>query len=291
MEEKMKVYTYTPEELGFEEFPLGTCRLAGDDVIQVRDPDVADVFVIPPMIVYIDWGHIPYFKGNEAKHVCINIRDNLLTDTPPDVMAFRCECMQKILKRNPSTIPWPWPVRDVRKEILCEDAIKYDISFRGWVHLDLCEKALQSIEKSSLNFHIYRTGKFWAYIPEEEQIPLRRSFIDAMQSSLLTLSVLSLPLGVIRYRFYESMAMGRMVVHINDFCTYPLEDRIDYSRFVIKIPASKVGKTGKIVEEYLRTHTSQEILENGQYARKMWKRWLNSTYWPEIMTEIVREKL
>lgn len=288
----MNVYTYEPEELGFEEFPLGTCRLVGDDVIQVRNPSAADVFVVPPILKHLDtWDIVPFLEGNETKHVCLNIFENMTKNTPLGVLAFRCECTKKLLKRNPSTIAWPWPVKDIRDEVIEDSTLPCDISFYGWKSSDLCEFALQSIERSSLTYNIKRGEKFWGYIPVEERPPLRRGFVDAMKNSRLILSVRSHQEGVVRYRFWEAMAMGRVIIHVNDGCVYSLADRIDYERFVVRVPQSETAQVGEIAEEYLSTHTPLEIHESGQYARRMWERWLDSRRWPEIMTEIVREKI
>lgn len=287
----MKVYTYGPQELGFDAFPLGTLRLVGDDVIQIHDSHAADVFVLPPTIRSIvrgpGWGHIPHLLGNEARHVCFNLAEDMNYDIPPGMIAFRPECTKKMLARNPTTVAWPWPVKDIMLEVVF-DTTSYDISFHGWVSTGLCERALQSIERSSLSHSIRRNKLFWGDIPSGHQ-ELRRSYVKAMNSSLLVLSVKSHSEGVIRYRVYEAMTAGKVIIHVNDGCVYPLADRIDYDRFVVRVPEADVDRVGQIAEEYLRTRTALELLERGQYARRMWDRWLDSTYWPERMTEIVRE--
>lgn len=289
----MDVYTYTPEDLGFAGFPPGTLRLVGDDVIQVHDPYKADVFVIPPIIRHVNWAQVPYLLTNETRHVCFNLAEDMLLDTPPGVLAFRCDCTKSILKRNPSTVSWPWPCQDVLEEVgspVIEEQL--DITFHGWVSSPICETAVHSIEKAGLTHNIRRDNRFWGIsVPLDERPNLRDGFLRAMKNSLLTLSVRSVPDGVIRYRFYESMAMGRPIVHVNDGAVYPLADRIDYARFVIRIPERDAKTTGDVVKDYLEMHSMMDILQAGEYARSMWLRWLDSRKWPETMTEIVREKL
>jgi len=297
----MKVYNYTPEDLGFEAFPQGTLRLQGHNIKQVTDPDKADVFVLPPIIRILvpgsgqqpDWNRLPYLEGNEDRHVVYSVADDMYMNTPPTMIAFRCECTQDVLKRNPDTIAWPWPVDDLWAWMSLRDGrFTHDITFHGWVSTGLCAKALDIIERIPyLSHDIRRDKRFWGtrgVFSPEEYVKLRRTFLDSMQASRTSLSVRSIPSGVIRYRFYEAMSMGRFVIHVNDGCVYPFDWAIDYDQVCLRVPEAAVDK----IEQHMSAVWAlpdQQFIEMGLYAREMWDRYLNSAKWPEIMGEVVKE--
>ena len=213
-------------------------------------------------------------------------------NTPKGVIAFRCECTKSVLERNPDTVAWPWPVDDLKNWMpLPKGRFETDVTFHGWVSTGLCEEALQSLERAPLDLDIRRDKRFYGYLSKQEQGDLRTPFLEAMQKAPLSLSVRSIPSGVIRYRFYEAMSMGRIPIHVNDGCVYPLADRIPYDTFMIKIPESRVGQTGEIVAEKLLMMGHTQLVRIGERARYHWERWLSPNRWVENMTTIVKERL
>ena len=288
----MKAYFYTPEECGLPEFASGIMRLSGFGA--VTDPDEADVFVVPTMMYHAGRKallDLPYLKGNERRHAMFNVADWYTNVLGIPAMMFRCDCTKWVKEQDPTTIPWPWPVEDLGEWI--DRPFKYDVAFQGWVSKELTNTVCDSAHRAGLNTHIQRHNFFYGYrdASAAETQALRRTFLETMATSRLSLVPTSIPNGVVRYRFYEAISMGRVPVHFCDNCVLPLSDRIDWTRCSIAIPESEAEHTGAILTEWLAEHSDDEIRETGRYGRGMWSRWLNSLNWDELFAEIVMGKL
>jgi len=288
----MKAYFYTPEECGMAEFPQGLMRLTGFDI--TMSPEEADVFVVPCGINYIGAigiKNLPYLKGNESRHAALNIADWFKYVTEVPGMWFRCDSTRSVVEREPSTIPWPWPVDDLSEYF--NRPFERDAVFVGWNSTDINDVACESIiAEKRLDSLVARKNKFYGWIPEsQEKQDSHTFFVDTLAGSRVSLCVRSIEAGVCRYRFYESISMGRIVAHICDGHTYPLADRIDYSAFVIDIPECEAEHTGEIIADFLSSHDDNDLRERGAYARDMFQRWLHRDRWDELFGEVVTEKL
>ncbi len=288
----MKAYFYTAEECGLSEFKPGTLRLTGFDITE--DPGEADVFVVPTIMYWVGRENLlrlPYLKGNERRHVMFNIADWFRKSLGIPAMMFRCDCTKWVKEQDPTTISWPWPVDDLGEWI--DKPFKYDVVFQGWVSDVITDTTCDSVLNTDLNSHIQRHKFFYGY--EDESQPstqeLRRTFLETLAASRLSLCPRSIPEGVTRYRLFEALSMGRVCVHFCDNCVLPLSDRIDWDRCVITIPESEAENTGAILTKWLSEHSDDEIREMGRYGREMWARWLDSSKWDDLFSEIATERL
>lgn len=294
----MKAYTYSALEVGLSKLPPGTLRLGGFESTQ--DPKQADVFIVPCDIRHLTDAFIfslPYLKGNEKRHAlfCISDQPNRALGFP--AISFRADCNQSLMQKDPSTISWPWPVKDLKEWAHPpKGGFQYDVCFVGWNSTPLTQIACGSVSAQSrlksriqLNSEFYGT---WETKRETEKLEHFRSlFLESMHYSRLSLCARSIAVGVVRYRFYEALSMGRIPVHINDGAWLPFQNQIDWDRCSLAIPESRADQTGEILADWINLHSDEEILARGLYGREMWDRWLNGAKWDDLFGWCAKERL
>ncbi len=292
----MKVYYYTAEECGLRELPDGCLRLGGDDVKVVTDPRKADCFAVPPPFHTLGLRNalrLPHLDGNERRHVFFSIGEAIRTVLGMPAIFIRCDATKYIMDRERTTVPWPWPAENLCEWVSQGLPFQWDVFFHGWARLPLTHAACDSCMTEGLNCNIRIDTQFWAHqkLTDEERDARRANFLGGLAASRLSLCPRSGDTSVVRYRFYEAMSAGRVPVLIGDESVLPFSDRIDYDRCMLQLPEAHVENTGKAIREWLSTHTDDQILEMGLYGREMWTTWLNRDKWPELWTQVVRERL
>jgi hypothetical protein len=289
----MKAYTYTASELGLPSLPDGQLRLAGFE--PTRNPQEADAFIVPTLMQYIGKDkllNLPYLRGNERRHVMFNIGEWMGVYLGIPAIMFRCDMTKKLKSHDPTALAWPWPVENLGEWM--GEHLRRDVVFQGWVSTPLTDVVCDSVlTNSALSTHIQRHKGFFGYEPDgaERTKLLRRTFLETLASSRLSLVARSIPEGVVRYRLYESLSMGRVPVHLCDGCVMPFADRIDWDSCVLTIAEKDAPQAGEIIEDWLCRHSDADIRERGLYGRRMWETWLDSSKWDDLFALVVREKL
>ena len=69
---------------------------------------------------------------------------------------------------------------------------------------------------------------------------------------------------------YETMYMGRMPVLFGDSAVYPLEWKIDYSAFCLRIGKDEIMQTGDILADWFGSHAEEEVRERCILACRTW---------------------
>jgi hypothetical protein len=202
---------------------------------------------------------------------------------------MRADATKEILEHDPNTVGWPWPVNDLWRP---HEGFQYDVCFQGWASTPLTNIVCNSVKETKLSAHIQVHDYFFGYHYDDPAYAhLRVSFQDTLSKSRLSLVPRSLPEGVVRYRFYEALSMGRVPVHFCDGRVMPFANKIDYDKCSIHIPENLAVNTGVILTDWLHNHSDEQIIEMGLYGRKMWDTWLNSDKWGDLYKVVIEEHL
>lgn len=276
----MNVYYYTPDDIGLAQFPQGELRVA--NAIDVS-PENADVFILPCLIRCLSKEkllNLKYLKGDENKHVFWNCAEDVKLWYELPSLFIRCDATKEIRSYDKNTIAWPWPVEDLYRP---HEPFEYDVCFQGWESTPLTGTVVESVRRSGLKAHLQVHNYFFGYHYSDPNYKhLIESYRDTLSKSRLSLVPRSIPEGVIRYRFWESLSMGRVPVMFADGAVLPWKDKIDYGKCCILIPEKHATNSGEIIKEWLRTHSDSEIAEMGKYGREMWETWLAPKRWNEL---------
>ena len=101
---------------------------------------------------------------------------------------------------------------------------------------------------------------------------LRREYINNIHNSDFVLA----PRGDGNYsvRFYEALALGRVPILIDTDCVLPLEDVIDYKKFVVFVPYKDIKNTDKYIREFWDKLTNEEFHAIQKLARDTFMKYL-----------------
>jgi hypothetical protein len=297
----LKQYIYLPEHLGLQKWPSNSLRLPGIEITE--DPSQADLFVFPPGLSdetpdkqrpFLSMGfpyRLPYFRGNEAKHVFFDNSDYEPLYRQPSLF-IRCNTRTWFLNEDPNTISWPWGVEDYAECVdVLEGGFKYDVSFQGWNYSGVRQAATRSCLDSGIkcDFNLY--PDFCGYIWDQpEGLRRRAEFRRSMRESRIMLCPESIP-GVFPYRFFEALSAGRVPLLICTNYVLPQREHIPYERFCFFIGADRAPDAGAVATGVLSETSDERLIEMGREGREYWDRYLNRDKWPALMAQAVIEKI
>jgi hypothetical protein len=114
---------------------------------------------------------------------------------------------------------------------------------------------------------------------------LRREFVDNIDASDYTLCQKGD--GNQSTRFFEVLSMGRIPLHIDTECVFPLETHIAYRDFCVFVDHADLAHAGKILSD-VHTKLSPEQFEVMQKkAREVYENYLRiDSFTPFLMDEI-----
>jgi hypothetical protein len=303
MGDRVKQFIYSPSDAGLTEWPSGTLRLEGAEV--TTDPNEADVFVVPGCMSIFkdDLGRVdrlPYMAGREERHVLFDVSDHFTKALNRKWIIIRCDARDWMLRDDPNTINFAWPVGDCGDAIaLPEGGFKYDVTFRGWLSTDTRRASSDACRNHpSLKCDIVQYDCFTGYIgtvgrPEYDQAKFSRlmdEFKTGMRESRIALCPESIS-GVFPYRFFEAMSAGRVPLLIGSDFVFPWADEIPYNNFIIRLARQDAGSAAEAIQFVKDTVSDDDLIEMGKQARKYWELYLNSQNWATLMTAAVEKKL
>jgi hypothetical protein len=82
--------------------------------------------------------------------------------------------------------------------------------------------------------------------------------------------------GNFSYRFYETLAAGRIPLFINTDCVLPLEDQIDWKSHCVWVEESQLPRAGKILLEFHQRLTAEQFVDLQRRNRELWEQMLDS---------------
>jgi len=281
------------------------CAFPGFDV--TTNGNKADIFVMRQRLIWVTKKQLlklPYMRKDLMhRHVFFDLGsdgDPMCFRNFPDIPAifFRGAANKGMMKGTPTTVAWPWPVDDLSDYPLeYAGGFKHGIVYQGQDAPTQRHTALDVVNvvrDSPIVFdaHIAITPTFWGNMRDKAlKAILRETFIDTLRASRLSLVPGCNDYGVTRYRFYETMSLGRVPVYIEDKRALPREDVIDYDRCCVFVKECDVPRIDVILNDWLNAHTDAEILSMGAYGREMWKTYLDRARWGQKIESIVRKKL
>jgi len=288
----------------FRRDPADAARPDGYD--EVRTPDEADFIVYPnkldPITVHrraaftrAHLAALPHFARLEHKHLFFNFHDLgqplcttacIITDDPAcsnvdDPYVYTCPHfpMAHVLRASPD---------------FEFSRVRFDVSFVGTISDPLRIDLLDSIQQErALRFYLSapqsedcdRSTSYLHMADERRKRALERLYVGVMRRSWATLCPRGR--GSSSIRFYETLCMGRLAVHVSDEYVLPLADRIDYEAFTLFIPEAEAGNAGALVRRWLEGMDAAEREDRCRKARRAWEEHLAPQYAQDIVLDIL----
>ncbi|MGE4552464.1 MAG: class I SAM-dependent methyltransferase [Desulfovibrionaceae bacterium] len=274
----------------------------------VDRPEDADYIVFPydlspvlfrlrTLVAHFFIKTLPLFREYESRHVFLASHDRgqpLCTDA---VIFTRDPRRSNADDGSVLTLPH-FPKRHVLDKApeLEFSKLRYDVCFIGAQSDPVRARAIASIAKRKdiRYFFHYPNTTDWAdkqtsYLHMEDEKKKREMemvYVNNMRKSWAVLCPRGM--GSSSVRFYETLCMGRIPVHISDEYVFPFADEIDYSRFCIDIPESAVDVVGEVLAQWFRKKTPEDLERMCREARATWERYFRPEDAKRIMVEQLR---
>lgn len=102
----------------------------------------------------------------------------------------------------------------------------------------------------------------------------RRAYIQNMQESDFALCIRGD--GNYSLRFYEALSLGRVPLFLDTDCAFPLEDRIDYASFTVRVPLHRLSSLDHVAAEAWNTLSADRFAAMQRHARDVYEKYLSS---------------
>jgi len=274
----------------------------------VDDPLEADFLVYPynlECLVYPERAiaasyfirRLPHFHALEERHVFFNFHDRnqplvtnalIVTNDP-----------NKYNAGDRFIAPFPHPPGQHVVQAAPDFAfgrIGYDTNFIGALSYPCRYDMVTSVEKhEGLHYFIhYPTTLDWAdqstsfhhMTDEAKKQEARNLFVQKMKQSWTSLCPRGM--GSSSIRFFETLCMGRIPVHISDAYILPRYENIAYDDFCLFISEDEAAHTGDILYEWLEKTGIEERAAMCLAARKAWETHFRPEHFQEFALEILR---
>jgi len=96
----------------------------------------------------------------------------------------------------------------------------------------------------------------------------RAEYLENMNQNLFALCVRGG--GNYSIRLYETLAMGRIPVIIDETMPLPLSEHIDWSAIAVKVPISDIDSVGEIVAAFFNSKTPEQLIQMQHASRQTW---------------------
>lgn len=117
----------------------------------------------------------------------------------------------------------------------------------------------------------------------------RREYRDNLLSSDLALCVKGD--GNYSYRLYEALSLGRVPLLIDTQCVLPLDGRVDYDSFMLRVDYRDIARLPEIVAEWWRKVSPEEFTAMQRRAREAFEKHLSVRAFLADAMEIVKTQL
>lgn len=147
-------------------------------------------------------------------------------------------------------------------------------------HVTFRRKTLDYVKRSSglkTNFivrnHFMGGGKTEEMVNVRDWLPFQREFIENLFESDYILCVRGA--GNFSFRFYETLCCGKVPVLVDTDCVLPYEDRIDWSKYIVRVDHSQVAHIGENILSFHNRLSPDDYLQLQQDCRDLWLGWLS----------------
>ena len=236
-----------------------------------------------------------------------------------NAIIFRTSAYKSELNSNELVIPGPASDLSFGKEIeLRTKGEKPSIGFCGWANVNglwskvklalkalragrevenkglyFRQKALLSLVESDMvgtNFKIRSSYGAHKATVELDVAQSRKEFIDNLKESDFALTTRGD--GNYSTRFFEALSLGRPVVLVDTDTPLPLEDVIDYDKFVIRVSHDEISRLPEIISRKWSELSGEDYKDMQIAARRAFEDYLRiDTYFKHVMTSKFLNKI
>jgi hypothetical protein len=138
----------------------------------------------------------------------------------------------------------------------------YDVSFQGYLCNEIRKKTVKKVADMK---SVVINSRYWFHkFMGENTSEIERNYCGLMQMSKFILCPKGFGLNSIR--FFEAMSYGRIPILISDNTKLPMENKINYDEFMIRIPENEIETIPERMENF-----KQKLSYKSKMARSVWE--------------------
>lgn len=224
-----------------------------------RDP----AEVAPALRAMLD--RLPHYAAHPDKHVLLDNSDLDIVDPRPRGHLFKTSVGHRAggVHALPYNVPDPGPCPP-------PDGAAFDVCFQGALGTHPIRDAMRLWRYgwTGWRVHFEVTEPFWTLDPSR-RTALARSHAEAVRASRFVLCPRGR--GLNSRRFFEALSHGRVPILYADAAKLPLEGRIPWEDFTVRVPEGFGHFTPYFVECFLAGH---DLASASRLAREAWLEYL-----------------
>lgn len=244
------------------------------------NPIEADYFLVPVTIHYgtpytpraqqlafEEWiSHfyqsLSYWQYHKNKHVFFVAGDSWRkVEVLDNTHVFRTSCA----KKSEDYVVYYDVIIDI-PDLLPITSCDFECSFIGCLETHPLRRGLPlAIDKVVGKKSFESTPNFFTNLPEKSRQCMELKWVEVLNNSKFIMAPRGGGLNSIR--FFEALAFGRIPVLIADDTKLPLEKVIDYSKFIVRVPESKMQSSNVFIKDFLERN---DLEEASKLARSAW---------------------
>ena len=90
------------------------------------------------------------------------------------------------------------------------------------------------------------------------------------------------------FRFYETLAAGRIPVLIDTGCILPLEDEIDWDRLIVRVPCREIPAIGKKIKDFHGALSPEEFVSLQKEILEISEKLRPENFFPKMLQKLAR---
>lgn len=210
---------------------------------------------------------LPHWQYHNKRHIFFESSDIItVVPTIENSITFKVSC-----HKTSNFIPMHYDVLLDNKHISPIENAIYKCSFVGCLTTHMSRNNLPfCINNIEGETYFESTPNFFAKFSEVVKEKMQENWTDILNKSQFILCPRGNGLNSIR--FFETLAFGRIPILISDNTKLPLEQIIDYKKFVIFLPEKDVLNANKYIKDFEQTNNLNEASD---LAYKTWNNYFS----------------
>jgi hypothetical protein len=165
--------------------------------------------------------------------------------------------------KNTPFIPFFYSVRlDIAPRQIME--CDFDLGFIGAARTHPCRSRLRRCVQHVANSYFCDNGSCWWAFSDQQRALLRQGYLALTENTKFVLCPRGKGLNSIR--FFETLRLGRIPVLVSDDTKLPLEEKIEYDQFMVRVPEDEAGRADHYVSQWAESH---DLVSASVEARKV----------------------
>jgi len=133
----------------------------------------------------------------------------------------------------------------------------------------------RKVKSHGISYYFDISVEQYHRLPLQIQEERKKKAINIMNQSIATLCPRGF--GVQSIRFFETMSACRIPILISDNYVLPLQDKINYSKFIYQIEEQEIMKSSDEISAFFKANNKDQMKKRCKLGRDVWERYFSKS--------------